>query len=92
MPALLAVAEHWNRQTLCTVELIQGDDISAVEQVKGLPDEIQLSVLTDFEELQYTQIKLRLTGSSEGVPAKTQGAEKTMDMRHCGLHRSQSEG
>jgi len=35
-----------------------------VEQVKRLHDEIQLSVLTDFEELQHTQIELHLTGSS----------------------------
>ena len=32
-----------------------------VERLKRLHDEIQLSVLTDFEELQHTQIQLHLT-------------------------------
>src|ERR1700687_3199325 len=51
-----------------------------VEQVKRLHDEIQPSVLTDFEELQHTQIQLDLSGCSEGVPAKPKGTRR---QRNC---------
>jgi hypothetical protein len=42
-----------------------------VEKVERLHDEVQPSMLTNLEELQHTQIKLRLAGGKEGIPAKT---------------------
>jgi len=42
--------EDWNRGTGHAIELVETDDIGVVEDVKRLNDEIELSVLTYFEE------------------------------------------
>jgi len=69
-------SECRNRGAVRTIELVQSDDICMVEQVKRLHNEIQLPVLTDFEEFQHTQIQLHLTGSGQGVPAKPKGTRR----------------
>src|SRR3984893_2784728 len=68
--------EDWNRGTRHAVELVETDDIGMVENVERLNDEVELSVLPNLQEFQRAQIKLHLTVSSQGVPAKPKGTRR----------------
>src|SRR6266852_3185681 len=77
---LVRFRKHGNGRAVWTEELVQRDDIRVIENIKRLSDEVQLSVLSDLEEFQNTQIAFHLSGSREGVPFKT---ERTRRQRNC---------
>ena len=61
---------------LRTIELVQSNDVCMVQKIKRLHNEIRLSMLTNLEELQHTQIKLHLACGCEEVAAKTKGPRR----------------
>ena len=66
--------EDWNRGTRHAIELVETDDIGMVENIKRLNDEVELSVLTYFEEFQDPQVALHLSWvASEFRPKPANG-------------------
>jgi len=47
-----------------------------IEKIKRLDNEVQLSMLADFEEFQHTQVKLHLSGARKRVPAEIEGTSR----------------
>jgi hypothetical protein len=66
-PSFVGISKYWNRRTLHAIGLIQSEDVSVVEKVERLHDEVQLPMLTDLEEFQHAQVQLCLLASPKKI-------------------------
>ena len=51
----------------CSVELIEPHNVHMVEEIKRLDNKIELSVLTDFEVLEDSQVQLSMSARPKRV-------------------------